>query len=93
MQLSILWASLSGTFLQTSPELVTLLMGHFDLHTAVHRSCQCPVKSLHTDKTVETAECQSFLHVSMSENIFCPDLKKKLFKFVLHKQCRWLEKK
>ena len=47
-------ASLSGTFLQTLPELVTPLKGHSYLHAAVHGCGQRPPKSLGASKTVET---------------------------------------
>ena len=47
-------ASLSGTFLQTLPELVMPLKGHSYLHAAVHRCGQSPPKELGTNKTVET---------------------------------------
>ena len=42
-------ASLSGTFLQTLPDLVTPLKGH----SLSPRSCQRPPKSSGTDETVE----------------------------------------
>ena len=42
-------ASLSGTFLQTLPELVTPLKGHsLSFRAAVHRRCQRPPKGLDT---------------------------------------------
>ena len=49
-------ASLSGTFLQTLPDLVTPLkaaLGTLYLRAAVHRRGQRPPKGLGTDKTVE----------------------------------------
>ena len=46
-------ASLSGTFLQTLPDLVTPLKGHSFLRAAVHRRGQRPQKGFGTDKTVE----------------------------------------
>ena len=46
-------ASLSGTFLQTLPDLVTPLKGTLYLRAAVHRRGQRPPKRLGTDKTVE----------------------------------------
>ena len=45
--------SLSGTFLQTLPDLVTPLKGHSFLRAAVHRRGQRPPKGFGTDKTVE----------------------------------------
>ena len=48
-------ASLSGTFLQTLPDLVTPLKapGTLYLRAAVHRRGQRPPKGSGTDKTVE----------------------------------------
>ena len=51
--LGTLLASLSGTFLQTLPDLVTSLKGHSYLRAAIHRRGQCPPKGSGTDKTVE----------------------------------------
>ena len=48
-----LWASLSGTFLQTLPELVTPLRDTLYLRAAVQRRGQRPPKGSGTDKTVE----------------------------------------
>ena len=48
-----LWASLSGTFLQTLPDLVTPLKGHSLSRAAVHCRGQRPPKGSGTDKTVE----------------------------------------
>ena len=53
---STLWASLSGTFLQTLPELVIYATeGALDLYlrAAVHRRGQRPPKGFSTEKTVE----------------------------------------
>ena len=47
-------ASLSGTFLQTLPDLVTPLKGHsLSPRSCVHRRDQYPPKGSGTDKTVE----------------------------------------
>ena len=46
-------ASLSGTLLQTLPDLVTPLKGTLYLRAAVHRRGQRPPKGLGTDKAVE----------------------------------------
>ena len=46
-------ASLSGTFLQTLPDLVTLLKGTLYLHGAVHRRGQRLPKGLGTEETME----------------------------------------
>ena len=51
--LTTLRASLSGTFLQTLPDLVTPLKGTLYLRAAVHRRGQRPPEGLGTDKTVE----------------------------------------
>ena len=52
--LGTLRASLSGTFLQTLPDLVTPLKGHsLSPRTAVHRRGQRPLKGLGTNMTVE----------------------------------------
>ena len=45
--------SLSGTFLQTLPDLVTPLKGTLYLRAAVHRRGQRPPKGSGTEKTVE----------------------------------------
>ena len=52
-------ASLSGTFLQTLPELVTPLKGHSFLCAAVHWCCQHPRKGLDINKSVKATSCQS----------------------------------
>ena len=46
-------ASLSGTFLQTLPDLVTPLKGHSYLRAAVHRRGQRPPKGSGTNMNVE----------------------------------------
>jgi len=53
LYIPILRASLSGTFLQTLPDLVTPLKGTLYLRAAVHRRGQRPPKGSGTDKTVE----------------------------------------
>ena len=50
-----LQTSLSGTFLQTLPDLVTPLKGNLYLRADVHRRGQRPPKGLSSDKTVEAA--------------------------------------
>ena len=57
-------APLSGTFLQTLPDLVTPLKGHLYLRAAVHRRGQHPPKSFGTDKTLEATKRPS-THVNM----------------------------
>ena len=61
-------ASLSGTFFQTLPELVTPLKGHsifISAHlTGRHRRCQRPPKGLSTNKTVN-ARLRPSTHVNM----------------------------
>ena len=47
-------ASLSGTFLQTLPDLVTSLKGHSNLRAAVQRRGQRPPKGSGTNMAVET---------------------------------------
>ena len=48
-------ASLSGTFLQTLPQLVTPL----HIYSSVHRRCQPPSKGLNADKTVQVTSVTS----------------------------------
>ena len=57
-------APLSGTFLQTLPDLVTPLKGHSYLLAAVHRRGQRPPKGFGTAKTVEATKRPS-THVNM----------------------------
>ena len=60
---SILQASLSGTLLQTLPELVTPLKGYFYLHTAVHWCCESNTVSKHT--------CKHEVRLPWIKNEFC----------------------
>ena len=55
LSLCLLLASLSDTFLQTLPQLVTPLTGHSFLSTqlSVHRRGQLPQKGVGTNNTVE----------------------------------------
>ena len=53
LYLCTLRASLSGTFLQTLPDIVTPLKGTLYLRAAVHRRGQRPPKGSGTEKTVE----------------------------------------
>ena len=62
---SALQTSLSGTFLQTQPELVLPLKGHYlVLRTAFHWHCQHPLQSFGTEQTAEATQHPS-THVNM----------------------------
>ena len=98
-----LQSSLSGTFLQTLPELRRPLKEQCTLYfrAAVNWLCQCSLKCLGTNinKTVETTQRPS-MHVNMrcvrsrQEKEFCLDsVSDDWFYLCWHKQRSWLYKR